>query len=99
MNNPSSGTGQTGTRRGTNGTQVVASHVHPITGANTAGGGDHNHGANGVSTVAQLGNHDHGGGSLVSGHTHTASGNGLIFSSENTNIPDVISINFMIRAL
>lgn len=99
VNGVSSGTGQTGTRQGTNGTQVNSTHTHPITQSNTAGGGDHNHAANAVSTVAQGGNHDHGGGASAGGHTHTASGNGIIFSSETTNIPDVISVNFMIRAL
>jgi len=99
VNGVSTGGGQTRTRANGNGTTVTSGHTHPVTQSNTAGGGDHSHGANGVSTVAQGGNHDHGTSSASSGHSHTVFGAGLIFSNDLTNIPDVVSVNFMIRAL
>jgi len=76
-----------------------AGHSHAVTQSNTAGGGDHNHSANGVSTSYESGNHDHGGAAAAGGHTHTVSGAGVISSNPLTNIPDVVSVNFMIRAL
>ena len=99
VNGVSSGGGQARTRANGNGTTSNQGHTHPITQSNTAGGGDHNHGANGVSTVAQGGNHDHGGAASAGGHTHTVFGANLIYSSDLTNIPDVVLVNFMIRAL
>jgi microcystin-dependent protein len=99
VNGVSTGTGQQRTRANGNGTLVRSTHTHPVTQSNTAGGGDHNHGANGVSTNNPGGNHDHGGSSSAGGHSHTVFGANLIYSSDLTNIPDVVSVNFMIRAL
>lgn len=99
VNGVSTGGPNTRTRRGTNGTEVTPNHTHPVTQSNTAGGGDHSHAANGVSTSYVGGNHDHGGASSAGGHTHTVFGAGIIYSSDLTNIPDVVSVNFMIRAL
>jgi microcystin-dependent protein len=99
VNGVSTGGPNTRTRRGTNGTEVTPNHTHPVTQSNTAGGGDHSHAANGVSTSYASGNHDHGGASSAGGHTHTVFGAGIIYSSDLTNIPDVVSVNFMIRAL
>jgi microcystin-dependent protein len=99
VNGVSTGLGTQRTRRGTNGLETNANHTHPVTQSNTAGGGDHNHGANGVSTSYVGGNHDHGGSSSDGGHTHTVFGAGIIYSNDLTNIPDVVLVNFMIRAL
>lgn len=98
VNGVSTGGAQTRGRANGNGT-TSQDHGHPVTQSNTAGGGDHNHGANGVSTSYESGNHDHGGAAASGGHTHTVSGAGLINSNALTNIPDVVSVNFMIRAL
>ena len=99
VNGVSSGGGQTRTRANGNGTTVTSGHTHPITQSNTAGGGDHNHSANGVTTSYETGNHDHGGAESAGGHSHTVFGAGIIYSNDLTNIPDVVSVNFMIRAL
>lgn len=100
VNAVSSNSATSRTRAGGNGTTVNAGHTHPITQSNTAGGGDHNHGANGVSTAPNLGDHSHNDNSSSAGlHDHVVIGNGTIFSSEFTNTPDVVSVNFMIRAL
>jgi microcystin-dependent protein len=99
VNGVSTGLGTQRTRNGTNGTETNANHTHPVTQSNTAGGGDHNHGANGCSTSYESTNHDHGGASSAGGHTHTVFGAGIIYSSDLTNIPNVVSVNFMIRAL
>lgn len=99
VNGTSTNSGQSRTRANGNGTTMNAGHSHPITNSNTAGGGDHSHGANGVSTSYESGNHDHGGAQAAGGHTHTVSGAGIISSNPLTNIPDVVAVNFMIRAL
>ena len=99
VNGVSTGTGQQRNRASGNGTTVRGDHTHPVTQSNTAGGGDHSHSANGVSTSYASGNHDHGGAQSAGGHTHTVSGAGVISSNPLTNIPDVVSVNFMIRAL
>jgi microcystin-dependent protein len=99
VNGVSTGFGQSRTRANGNGTTTRSDHTHPVTQSNTAGGGDHNHGANGVSTNNPGGNHDHGGAQSAGGHSHTVFGAGIIFSDNLTNIPDVVSVNFMIRAL
>lgn len=99
VNGVSTGGGQTRGRANGNGTTVTSGHTHPVSQSNTAGGGDHSHGANGVSTSYESGNHDHGGAVAAGGHTHTVSGAGVISSNPLTNIPDVVSVNFMIRAL
>lgn len=99
VNGVNTNAGATRTRAAGNLTVVNAGHTHPITQSNTGGGGDHNHGANGVSTAPNLGDHAHNDFTAVGSHSHTVSGNGVIFSSEFTNTPDVVSVNFMIRAL
>lgn len=99
VNGVSTGTGQQRTRANGTGTTVTSGHTHPVTQSNTAGGGDHSHSANGVSTSYESGNHDHGGAVAAGGHTHTVSGAGVISSNPLTNIPDVVAVNFMIRAL
>jgi hypothetical protein len=99
VNGTSTNSGASRGRANGNGTTMNAGHSHAITNSNTAGGGDHNHGANGVSTSYESGNHDHGGAAAAGGHTHTVSGAGVINSNPLTNIPDVVSVNFMIRAL
>ena len=99
VNGTSTNSATSRTRANGNGTTMNAGHSHPITNSNTAGGGDHNHSANGVTTSYETGNHDHGGAAAAGGHTHTVSGAGVINSDTLTNIPDVVSVNFMIRAL
>lgn len=99
VNGVSTNSGGSRTRANGNGTTMNAGHSHPVTQSNTAGGGDHSHSANGVSTSYESGNHDHGGAASAGGHTHTVSGAGVISSNPLTNIPDVIAVNFMIRAL
>jgi hypothetical protein len=102
VNGVSSNSGASRTRANGNGTTVNAGHTHPITQSNTAGGGDHNHTGTintfGPPTLSLSGNHNHT--YLSSGnHTHTVFGANLIYSNDLTNIPDVVSVNFMIRAL
>lgn len=84
---------------GNSGNMSVVGHAHSVSGGTVNYSGDHNHGGNGTSTSYESGNHDHGGAAAAGGHTHTVFGAGLIFSDDLTNIPDVVSVNFMIRAL
>jgi hypothetical protein len=84
---------------GNSGNMSVVGHGHAVNGGNINSSGEHNHGYTATNTLPQSGNHDHGGASSAGGHTHTVFGAGLIFSNDLTNIPDVVLVNFMIRAL